>query len=59
MACSVGIGVDLQQSKETVHLEMAYSLNTDSCICGLSGFICKGQVKKIISDNGTNLVRAE
>lgn len=38
---------------------MAYSLNIDSCICALRRFICRGQVKEIISDNGTKLVRGE
>lgn len=43
-----------------VHLEMAYSMDTDSCISTLRRFICRrGQVKEITSDNGTNFVGAE
>ena len=42
-----------------VHLEMAYSLETDSCINALRRFICRrGKVSEIRSDNGTNLVGA-
>ncbi len=44
----------------TVHLEVAYSLDTDSCINSLRRFICRrGQVTCIRSDNGTNFVGAE
>ena len=40
-----------------IHLEVAHSLNTDSCIHALRRFICRrGQVKEIRSDNGTNFV---
>ena len=40
-----------------VHLEVAYSLDTDSCINAIRRFICRrGQVKEIRSDNGTNFV---
>lgn len=40
-----------------IHLEVAYSLDTDSCINALRRFICRrGQVKEIRSDNGTNFV---
>lgn len=38
-----------------VHLEVAYSLDTDSCINAIQRFICRrGQVKELWSDNGTN-----
>ncbi len=40
-----------------VHLEVAHSLNIDSCINAIRRFICRrGQVKEIRSDNGTNFV---
>ena len=43
-----------------VHLEVAHSLDTDSCINAIRRSIARrGQVKTIISDNGTNLVGAE
>ncbi len=46
-------------SCRAVHLEMASSLDTDSCIHALRRFVCRrGQVKHIWSDNGTNLVGA-
>lgn len=49
----------LHVSCRAVHLEMASSLDTDSCIHALRRFICRrGQVKRIWSDNGTNLVGA-
>ncbi|KAJ8364798.1 hypothetical protein SKAU_G00136290 [Synaphobranchus kaupii] len=47
-------------ASRAVHLEMAYSLDTDSCISALRRFICRrGQVKEIVSDNGTNFVGTE
>eukprot|EP00057_Strongylocentrotus_purpuratus_P028999 XP_011683473.1 PREDICTED: uncharacterized protein LOC100891682 [Strongylocentrotus purpuratus] len=43
-----------------VHIEMAYSLSTDSCIDAIRRFIARrGNVKEIRSDNGTNLVGAK
>ncbi len=40
-----------------VHLEVAHTLDTDSCINAIRRFICRrGQVKEIRSDNGTNFV---
>ncbi|XP_078272305.1 uncharacterized protein LOC144603048 [Rhinoraja longicauda] len=43
-----------------VHLEMACTLDTDSCIHALRRFICRrGQVLSIRSDNCTNFVGAE
>ncbi len=46
-------------SCRAVHLEMASSLDTDSCIHALRRFVCRrGQVKHIWSDNGSNLVGA-
>lgn len=47
-------------SSRAAHLEVANSLETDSCIHVLRRFICRrGQVKHIRSDNGTNLVGAQ
>ncbi|XP_052470971.1 uncharacterized protein LOC128027405 [Carassius gibelio] len=47
-------------SSRAVHLEVAFSLDTDSCIHALRRFVCRrGQVKHIRSDNGTNLVGAQ
>jgi transposase InsO family protein len=47
-------------ASRAVHLEMAYSMDTDSCISALRRFICRrGQIKEIVSDNGTNCVGAE
>ena len=43
-----------------VHLEMADSLDTSSCINAIRRFIARrGNVREIRSDNGTNLVGAE
>ncbi|XP_046551559.1 uncharacterized protein LOC124261296 [Haliotis rubra] len=43
-----------------VHIEVAHSLDTDSCINALRRFIARrGQVKVIRSDNGTNFVGSE
>lgn len=42
-----------------VHLEIASSLDTDSCINALRRFIChRGPMAEIRSDNGTNFVSA-
>ena len=47
-------------SSRAVHPEMAYSLDTDSCINAVRHFLSRsGQVQKILSDNGNNLVGAE
>lgn len=47
-------------TSRTVHLEVAHSLDNDSCIHALRRFICRrGQVRHIRSDNGTNLVGAQ
>ncbi|XP_060771124.1 uncharacterized protein LOC132881998 [Neoarius graeffei] len=43
-----------------VHLEIANSMDTDSCINAIRRFISRrGQVKQIRSDNGTNLTSAD
>lgn len=47
-------------TSRAVHIEVASSLDTDSCIDALRRFICRrGQVKLIRSDNGTNFVGAQ
>ena len=47
-------------SIRAIHLELACSLDTDSCINAIRRFIARrGPVKVIKSDNGTNLVGAE
>lgn len=47
-------------ASRAVHLEIAYSLDTDSCIHALRRFICRrGQVLSLRSDNGTNFIGAE
>ena len=46
-------------TSRAVHLEIAYSLDTDSCVNAIRRFIARrGQVKLIRSDNGSNLVGA-
>lgn len=43
-----------------VHLEVAHSLDTDSCINALRRFLSRrGQVSVLSSDNGTNFIGAE
>ncbi len=43
-----------------VHIEVADSLDTDSCINAIRRFVCRrGQVTVIRSDNGTNFMGAE
>lgn len=43
-----------------VPIEVAHSLDTDSCIQAIRRFICRRrQVKHVRSDNGTNFVGAE
>lgn len=47
-------------ASRAVHLEVAYTLNTDSCINAIRRFMCRrGQVCHLRSDNGTNFVGAE
>ena len=47
-------------STRAVHLEVAFSFDTDSCINALRRFISRrAPVKLFVSDNGTNLVAAE
>ena len=44
-------------STRAVHLEVAYSLDTESCLAAINRFIArKGRPSLIISDNGTNFV---
>lgn len=46
-------------SSRAIHLEMAHSMDTDSCLNALRRFVSRrGQVTHIRSDNGTNLVGA-
>ncbi|KAJ8406747.1 hypothetical protein AAFF_G00296630 [Aldrovandia affinis] len=43
-----------------IHIEVADSLDTDSCINAIRRFVCRrGQVTIMRSDNGTNFVAAE
>ena len=43
-----------------VHMEIAHTLDTDSCLSAIRRFVCRrGQVSIIRSDNGTNFVAAE
>ncbi len=47
-------------TSRAVHLEVAHSLTTDSCINAIRRFMCPhGQVSNLRSDNGTNFVGAE
>ena len=46
-------------STRAIHLEMVYSLATDSCLSALTRFIARrGRPSTICSDNGTNFVGA-
>ena len=46
-------------STRGVHIEVASSMDTSSCINAIRRFISRrGPVKRIVSDNGTNLVGA-
>ena len=46
-------------SSRAIHIEVVYSLSTDSFIMILSRFVgCRGNVRMIRSDNGSNLVGA-
>ncbi|KAI2645449.1 Pro-Pol polyprotein [Labeo rohita] len=47
-------------TSRAVHLEVAHTLDTDSCVNAFRRFISRrGQVKELRSDNGTNLIAAE
>lgn len=47
-------------SIRAVHIEVASSLDTNSCINAIRRFIARrGQIMEIRSDNGTNFVGAE
>ncbi len=47
-------------TSRTVHLEVAYSLDTNSCINCIRRCMCRrGQVLHLRSDNGTNFIGAQ
>lgn len=47
-------------ASRAVHLEVAYTLNTDSCINAIHRSMCRrGQVSHFTSDNGMNFIGAE
>ena len=47
-------------ASRAIHLEVAYSLETDSYINALQRYICRrGPVRQMRSDQGTNLVGAK
>ena len=47
-------------NSRAVHLEIAESMDTSSCVNALRRFVCRrGQVKEITSDNGSNLCGAD
>ena len=44
-------------STRTVHIEVVYSLDTESCLAAITKFIARrDRPKTILSDNGTNFV---
>ena len=46
-------------TSRAVHLEVAHTLDTDSCINTIRRFVCRrGQVRRLRSDNRTNFVSA-